>query len=419
MKVLETSKATIHDATLEGFRKRMISNYRNFRSSNTHCEICSSGNSELYQEEMRRFNQANLARRVKRITRWRLLGSRNSGTKAGSDKQDDAERTVTSVDLQLEEDKNPKYVELPRKILVNYVGPAEGTHTPELQLENESFKTIKLTNVTIFPWVGGQGKKTVIGTLEAHVNGFRYTTSGEQFQVDIIYDNVKKAFFRVDDERMPPLLHFHLYHHIMVGAEKTKDFQLAMNLVGCKRSASGNNKAFQDFVHEVNGKWRSQPISHLQFELLYKKNAFCGVRPSMAPAVFYLTVFSLVGIVEAPFVVVKLRDVEIVNLAQLRPGEIDMTVVFQDFKRPVLQINSIPIESLEDIKWCLDAANIKFYVNERKVDWALVLEGIRDFPETFIKNGAWDFFNLEDSDTSGYYSDDSHLEHDDTDVVDA
>ncbi|KAI3840818.1 hypothetical protein MKW92_034804 [Papaver armeniacum] len=396
----------------------MIFNYRNFRSSNTRCEICSSGNSELYEEEMQRFNQANLARQVKRITRWRLLGSRNSGTKAGSDKQEDAERTVTSVDLQLEEDKNPKYVDLPLKILVNYGGPAETTPM-ELQLENENSKIIKLTNVAIFPMVGGQGEKTIIGTLEAHVNGFRYTTSSEHFQIDFIYDNVKKAFFRVEDERMPPLLHFHLYHNIMVGAEKTKDiqFQLVMNLAGCKRSASGNNKAFQDFVHEVNGKWRSQPISHLRFELLYKKNAFCGVRPSMAPAVFYLTMFSLVGIVEAPFVVVKLRDVEIVNLAQLRPGEIDMTVVFQDFKRPVLQINSIPLESLADIKWRLDTANIKFYVNERKVDWVSVLEGIRDSPETFIKNGAWDFFNLEDSDTSGYYSDDSHLEHDDIDVL--
>lgn len=61
---------------------------------------------------------------------------------------------------------------------------------------------------------------------------------------------------------------------------------------------------------------------------------------------------------------VDLDDIEIVNLARLRPGEIDMTVIFKDFTRDLLQIGSIPLYSLDYIKRCLNFGGVKYYEND-------------------------------------------------------
>lgn len=51
--------------------------------------------------------------------------------------------------------------------------------------------------------------KRIVGTLEAHVNGFRYTSiRGDK--VDILYNNIKHAFFQPCDGEMLILLHFTL-----------------------------------------------------------------------------------------------------------------------------------------------------------------------------------------------------------------
>jgi nucleosome binding factor SPN SPT16 subunit len=51
--------------------------------------------------------------------------------------------------------------------------------------------------------------KRVSGTLEAHLNGFRYTSlRGDK--VDVMFNNIKHAFFQPCDSEMIVLLHFHL-----------------------------------------------------------------------------------------------------------------------------------------------------------------------------------------------------------------
>ena len=47
------------------------------------------------------------------------------------------------------------------------------------------------------------------GTLEAHTNGLRYTTlKGDK--VDLVYNNIKQAFFQPSRSEMIVLLHFHM-----------------------------------------------------------------------------------------------------------------------------------------------------------------------------------------------------------------
>jgi len=68
------------------------------------------------------------------------------------------------------------------------------------------------------------GSRRIQGTLEAHINGLRYTTlKGDR--VDILFNNLKHAFFQPSKGEMIVLLHFHLKHPIIIGKKKHKDIQ--------------------------------------------------------------------------------------------------------------------------------------------------------------------------------------------------
>ena len=67
-------------------------------------------------------------------------------------------------------------------------------------------------------------QKRLSGVLEAHSNGFRYTSiRGDK--VDILYNNIKHALFQPCDGEMIILLHFHLKNPIMFGKKKQQDVQ--------------------------------------------------------------------------------------------------------------------------------------------------------------------------------------------------
>ena len=67
-------------------------------------------------------------------------------------------------------------------------------------------------------------QKRLSGILEAHMNGFRYTSiRGDK--VDILYNNIKHALFQPCDGEMIILLHFHLKNPIMFGKKKQSDVQ--------------------------------------------------------------------------------------------------------------------------------------------------------------------------------------------------
>lgn len=67
-------------------------------------------------------------------------------------------------------------------------------------------------------------QKRITGSLEAHTNGFRYTSlRGDR--IDVLYNNIKHAFFQPCDNEMIILLHFHLKNPVMWGKKKYKDVQ--------------------------------------------------------------------------------------------------------------------------------------------------------------------------------------------------
>ncbi|KAK6159772.1 hypothetical protein DH2020_003153 [Rehmannia glutinosa] len=318
-----------------------------------------------------------------------------------------------------------------------------------LVLAGNKFKPIKLHDLWIRPIFGGRARK-LTGTLEAHVNGFRYSTTRADERVDIMYGNIKHAFFQPAEKEMITLVHFHLHNHIMVGNKKTKDVQfyaevmeMVQNIGGGKRSAydpdeieeeqrerdrkNKINMDFQHFVNRVNDLWGQAQFKglDLEFDQPLRELGFHGV-PYKASAFIVPTSSCLVELIETPFLVISLSDIEIVNLERvgLAQKNFDMAIVFKDFKRDVMRIDSIPSSSLDGIKEWLDTTDIKYYESRLNLNWRPILKTITDDPQQFIDEGGWEFLNLEatdsDSDNSaesdqGYEPSDAEPESDSED----
>ncbi|KAI3445460.1 hypothetical protein Pfo_002125 [Paulownia fortunei] len=311
----------------------------------------------------------------------------------------------------------------------------------KLQLAGAKFKPIRLSDLWIRPVFGGRGRK-LSGTLEAHTNGFRYATSRPDERVDIMFGNVKHAFFQPAEKEMITLLHFHLHNHIMVGNKKTKDVQFYVEVMdvvqtigGGKRSAydpdeieeeqrerDRKNKIsmdFQNFVNRVNDLWGQPQFKSLdlEFDQPLRELGFHGV-PHKSSAFIVPTSSCLVELIETPFVVITLSEIEIVNLERVGLGQknFDMTIVFKDFKRDVMRIDSIPTSSLDGIKEWLDTTDLKYYESRLNLNWRQILKTITDDPEQFIEDGGWEFLNLEASDSDSENSQESDQGYEPSDV---
>ncbi|XP_051202915.1 FACT complex subunit SPT16 [Lolium perenne] len=294
----------------------------------------------------------------------------------------------------------------------------------KLQLATNKAKQMRLNDLWIRPPFGGRGRK-LSGTFEAHVNGFRYSTSRADERVDIMYANIKHAFFQPAEKEMITLLHFHLHNHIMVGNKKTKDVQFYVEVMDVVQTVGGSrrsaldpdeieeeqrerdrknriNMEFQNYVNKVNDHW-SQPQFKgldLEFDIPLRELGFHGV-PHKASAFIIPTSTCLVELIETPFLVVTLGEIEIVNLERVGFGtkNFDMAIVFKDFKKDVLRIDSIPSSSLDAIKEWLDTTDLKYYESRLNLNWRPILKTIIDDPRQFVEDGGWEFLNMEASDS--------------------
>ncbi|KAI3853113.1 hypothetical protein MKX03_032262, partial [Papaver bracteatum] len=294
----------------------------------------------------------------------------------------------------------------------------------KVELLEGKLPCLQLSNVSIYPAVVTGTCREMIGTLDAYLNGFRYSTSSTPFQIDVImYSNVKHAFFQDGEEQkdgdktIPPLLHLHLHNPIKVGTEMKKDIQFRMvhTFKRRKRSAHDSckfgdlNRVMRNFLTGVDCIWR--PLPNLLWRKVQREHGFKGEHPLKEPRVFCLTGFCLVEFVKAPFFVLTLKEVEIASLVLVKPEMkvFNLTFVFKDFELDVLQIYSIPEMKLDGIKQSLNIRGVKYYENDSlDLDvgqWRSRLEKIRLQPEMFMKEGGWDQFNS--GGTADDYSDSS------------
>lgn len=302
----------------------------------------------------------------------------------------------------------------------------------KLQLSGNRMKPIRLLDLSIRPAFHGRGRK-LTGALEAHINGFRYSTSKVDERVEIMYGNIKHAFFQPAEREMITLLHFRLHNHIMVGTKKTLDIQfyvevmdVVQTLGGGRRSAldpdeieeeqrerdrkNKINMDFQSFVNMVHDQWGQPQFRdlELEFDQPLRELGFHGV-PHKASSFIVPSSSCLVELIETPALVITLSEIEIVNLERVGLGQksFDMAIVFKEFTKDVFRIDSIPSSSLDGVKEWLDTTDIKYYESRLNLNWRPILKTITDDPEKFIEDGGWEFLNLEGSDSESDASQES------------
>jgi len=284
-------------------------------------------------------------------------------------------------------------------------------------------RVYRLSDVWVRPAFGGRGRK-LAGTLECHANGFRYSTPKSEERLDIIFANIKHAFFQPSDKELITLIHFHLHDPIMVGKKKTHDVQVftevmdaVQNLDGARRSMydpdeiedeqrererrNRINAEFLTFTKRCQELWEKEHSAlELEFDIPFKELGFTGV-PHKTQSVVIPTVNCLVDLVELPFLVITLADIEVVNLERVSFAlkNFDMAIVFKDFTRDVHRIDAIDMRSLDTIKEWLTSVNVKYYESKMNLNWKPILKTILDDPIKFVEDGGWNFLDLEGADT--------------------
>lgn len=298
-----------------------------------------------------------------------------------------------------------------------------------------------LDNVYIRPAMEG---KRVPGKLEIHQNGIRYQSPlNAQHRVDILFSNVKHLFFQPCQHELIVIIHIHLKDPIIVGnKKKTKDVQFYREATDIQFDETGNRKRkyrygdedefeaeqeerrrrveldrlFQGFAQKIAEAGRSEgievdmPIRDLGFNgVPYRSNVF--VQP---------TTDCLIQVVEPPFMVITIEDIEVAHLERVQYGlkNFDMVYVFKDFTRAPFQVSNIPVEFLEQVKDFLDSSDIAYSEGPLNLNWPTIMKTVTADTHQFFADGGWSFLQAE-SDDEGSEDDEgdgSAFEMDDDEV---
>lgn len=274
-----------------------------------------------------------------------------------------------------------------------------------LQL-NKTSKRVYIDNISLRPSFNGKSK--TVGMLEAHTNGFRFQSNkGER--VDFIYKNIKHSFYQPCEKELIVILHFTLKNPILVGKKKRLDIQF-MREVGIQADdmrfkSRSDYEEYEQELKDLANKERinkeflryTELIEHMcpqiKFDIPYRELAFEGT-PYKSSVWLMPTVNALICLVEFPFFVCSLDEIELVYFERVAQSikNFDIAIVFKDFNRPVHRINSVPLSYLETLKNWLDSVEILFAEGSSPINWAVILAKMKKEPEEFIETG-WSFLH--------------------------
>lgn len=267
--------------------------------------------------------------------------------------------------------------------------------------------------------------KRLSGIVEAHLNGFRYT-SVRGDKVDILYSNIAHAFFQPCDQEVTIILHFHLKDPIFFASKRHQDIQFYAE-VGELTTDLGKNQHMHDrddlraeqaereLRHKLKSAFKNfcekaeaQSKGEVTFESPFRKLGFSGA-PHRSNVLLMPTSTCLVSLVEWPPFVVALEDVELVHFerVQFHLKNFDMVFVFKEYTRKVAYINSVPMSQLDHVKEWLNSCDIHYTEGIQSLHWAKIMKTIVDDPEGFIENGGWTFLEPESEEEGGDHDEDS------------
>lgn len=293
----------------------------------------------------------------------------------------------------------------------------------------------------IFLRPGLEGKR-VPGKIEIHQNGLRYQSPlATNQRVDILFSNVKHLFFQPCAHELIVIIHVHLKDPIIIGKKKTKDVQFYREATDIQFDETGNRKRkyrygdeeefeaeqeerrrradldrqFKAFAEKIADAGKSENVD---VDIPYRELSFQGV-PFRSSVICQPSTDCLVQLTEPPFMVITLEDIEVAHLERVQFGlkNFDMVLVFRDFARAPYHINTIPVESLENVKEWLDSVNIPFSEGPLNLNWPTIMKTITSDPHQFFADGGWSFIGAESDEEDDDESEESAFEMDDSDMA--
>ncbi|CAN6642426.1 FACT complex subunit Spt16p [Trichomonascus vanleenenianus] len=287
-------------------------------------------------------------------------------------------------------------------------------------VEMRQRRPLRLDSVFVRP--GPEGKR-VAGSLEIHQNGVRYHTGvGPGQRVDILFNNVKHFFFQPSDKELIVLMHFHLRSPIIIGKRKTYDVQFYREATDMAFDETGNkrrryrygdedeyeaeqeerqrrralNREFKGFAEKI-----AEASNRFDVDVPFRELGFDGV-PHRSNVLCMPTTDCLVQLIDPPFMVVTLSEIELVHLERVSFGlrQFDMVIIFKDYRQPVRHINSIPMDQLDAVKDWLNEMDIPYHEGPLNLNWGPIMKSILSDPQGFCAKGGWSFLSMEDDGAS-------------------
>jgi len=286
----------------------------------------------------------------------------------------------------------------------------EGVMKQDTLIVNPNRGNPKLKDLYIRPNIVS---KRISGSLEAHTNGFRFT-SVRGDKVDVLYNNIRHAFFQPCDGEMIILLHFHLKHAILFGKKKHIDVQFYTE-VGEITTDLGKHQymhdrddlraeqaerelrhklksAFKGFCEKVEQMTKQE----VEFDMPFRDLGFQGA-PFRSTVLIQPTSGCVVNLTEWPPFVIALDEVELVHFerVQFHLKNFDMVFVFKDYHHKTVMINAIPMSQLDHVKEWLNSCDIRYSEGIQSLNWPKIMKTITDDPEGFFDSGGWSFLDPE------------------------
>merc|ERR1712038_730050 len=268
-------------------------------------------------------------------------------------------------------------------------------------------------------------QKRLIGVLEAHTNGFRYTSiRGDK--VDILYNNIKHAFYQPCDGEMLILLHFHLKNPIMFGKKKQQDVQfytevgeittdLGKHQHMHDRDDLASEQAERELRHKLKAgfkgfcdKVETLTKGSLEFETPFRDLGFSGV-PHRETVLLLPTSSCLVNLTAWPPFVITLEDMELCHFERVSFSmkNFDMVFIFKDYSKKISMVTAIPMTTLDHVKEWLNSCDVKYTEGLQSLNWGKIMKTIVDDPDGFFETGGWGFLDPESGDEDEDDDDDS------------
>lgn len=257
-------------------------------------------------------------------------------------------------------------------------------------------------------------RKRSTGVLEAHKNGLRFYQTRDAIKVDVIYENIKHAFFQKVERSTEVILHFELHNNIMWGKKKTDYVQFYVEVVASSQDLQSGtrwhdadglieeqeerrrkrrfNTIFRDFAKKLeNVTKRYDPKNEIVFEEPQRSLGFTGV-PHKEAVECLPTGSCLIALDNKPRPFVAcIDDVDVAVLERVRYSlkNFDLTLIHKDYTR-FDTIVSIPSKKIEDIKNYLNATGLPYYERPDPLKTANILDTIRQDIPGFIALGGWE-----------------------------